>query len=381
MLRAQHSARVTYIELFFDLVFVFAVTQLSHGLLHHLDVPGAARTLFLFMAVWWVWIYTSWVTNWLDPERTPVRLAILALTLAGLLLATAIPDAFGDHAWLFAGTYVAMQLGRSLFMLWALASEAPRHRRNFQRITLWLAVSGALWLLGAALPELRAPGWIAALIIEYLGPSQGFFVPGLGRSATQDWDVEGGHMAERCALFVIIALGESLVDMGEAFIDLPSSLTAYQGLGAGFLASIAMWWLYFDTGAERGSQIIAKSEDPGRLARLAYTYLHLPIIAGIIVDAVADALALDHPAEAVGNAMVATMLGGPAIYVLGLICFKMVMQRRRLPPFSHLGCLAMLALLLVFGRSLSVLALACWVSLVLMLTALWETLSLRQAEL
>src|SRR5690242_21739504 len=136
LLRARNKdghARVTFVELFFDLVFVFAITQLSHGLLHHLSAGGALQILLLLFAVWWVWIYTSWSTNWLDPETTPVRLMLFALMLAGLVLSTSLPKAFAGHGWAFAGAYVAMQLGRSLFVLRALAGRSPANFLNFQR--------------------------------------------------------------------------------------------------------------------------------------------------------------------------------------------------------------------------------------------------------
>jgi low temperature requirement protein LtrA len=127
LLRARDGhghARVAFVELFFDLVFVFGITQLSHHLLAHLNVSGLMQTTLLFMAIWWVWIYTTWVTNWLDPERTSVRLLLFALMLAGLVLSTSIPDAFGSQGLAFAGAYVFMQFGRTLFMLWALKGNA-----------------------------------------------------------------------------------------------------------------------------------------------------------------------------------------------------------------------------------------------------------------
>ena len=119
----RDHARVTYVELFFDLVFVFAVTQLSHGLLAHMTLLGTIQTGLLMMAVWWVWIYTSWITNWLDPERPPVRLMLFALMLAGLVLSASIPEAFGERGAAFAAAYVFMQVGRSTFMLWALRNH------------------------------------------------------------------------------------------------------------------------------------------------------------------------------------------------------------------------------------------------------------------
>src|SRR5215510_13701832 len=141
-------ARVTYTELFFDLVFVFAVTQLSHNLIEHFSVLGLIETTLLLMAVWWVWIYTSWATNWLDPERTPVRLMLFALMLAGLVLSTSIPKAFADKGLALAGAYVFMQVGRCLFMLWALRHHSAASYRNFLRITSWFILSGVFWIAG-----------------------------------------------------------------------------------------------------------------------------------------------------------------------------------------------------------------------------------------
>jgi low temperature requirement protein LtrA len=184
LLRARTGdghARVTFVELFFDLVFVFAVTQLSHHLLHHLSPAGALQTALLLLAVWWVWVYTSWATNWLDPEATSVRLLLFVLMLLGLVMAAAIPKAFEARALPFALAYVAMHVGRCLYMLWALRGHSPGNYRNFQRITIWLAASGVLWIAGALVEGPARPMlWCLAVAIEIASPSLGFFVPGLG---------------------------------------------------------------------------------------------------------------------------------------------------------------------------------------------------------
>ena len=213
--RGGHEhGKVSFVELFFDLVFVFAVTQLSHSLIEHFTLLGAVQTLLLILAVWWVWIFTSWVTNWLNPERLPVRLALLVLMLLGLILSSSLPKAFESRGLAFAGAYVAMQVGRTLFFIWAVRSH-PVMVRAFQRILVWLAGAAVFWLAGAfGHGTARLMLWAIALAMEYVSPSLGFFVPGLGRSRTKDWDVEGGHMAERCALFIIIALGESILVTG-----------------------------------------------------------------------------------------------------------------------------------------------------------------------
>ena len=376
---AGGPVRVTNIELFFDLVFVYAVTQLSHTLLHGLNAVGALQVLLLFLAVWWVWVFTSWVTNWLDPERPLVRLLLLALMLAGLLLSMALPEAFGERGLLFAGAYVFMQVGRTLFVLWALGDDAPANTRNFQRIAVWLAVSGALWLLGGWLDgKERALLWVAALALEYTGPALAFAVPGLGRSSTADWDIDGGHLAERCSLFVIIALGESVLVTGSSFAAATWQPQAVLAFVSAFVGSVAMWWIYFDLGAERGSHAIRHSADPGRKARVAYTYLHLLIVAGIIVGAVADELTLRDARQRVDAISGAVLLGGPMLYLVGNAWFKKTVNDTHL-PLSHLvglGLLAALAAVLV-RQPLSVFALGLATSSVLLLVAAWETVSLR----
>jgi low temperature requirement protein LtrA len=377
-LRTRHAhehGRVTFVELFFDLVFVFAVTQLSHGLLAHLTIPGVAQTALLLMAVWWVWIYTSWVTNWLNPERTPVRLMLFVLMLAGLVLSTSIPDAFGSTGLTFASAYVFMQVGRSLFMLWALHRHSPGNFRNFQRITAWLVISGIFWLAGGlAEGATRFALWAVALLLEYLAPSMGFWTPRLGRSTTADWDVEGGHMAERCGLFIIIALGESILVTGATFSTLEWTPATAAAFVAAFLGSVAMWWIYFSIGAERGSRLIAGSADPGRLARLAYTYIHLPIVAGIIVAAAADELVLAHPTGHTGVETMAAALGGSALYLVGNMLFKQATANR--VPLSHLVGLLLLVSLIPLSSVASPLVLATATALVLVLVAAWEWISL-----
>src|SRR5579859_1370933 len=324
--------KVTNIELFFDLVFVYAVTQLSHTLVHDLTGMGAVRVLLLFLAVWWVWIFTGWITNWLDPERLAVRLLVLGLMFAGLLLSTALPEAFDGRARVFAGAYVAMQVGRSLFMVWALRHANRVARFNFYRITTWLVVSGVLWTMGAfASGDARLVWWAVALCIEYLGPAAFFYVPGLGRSSTREWDVEGGHLAERCSLFVIIALGESVVDTGSSFAESARSPDMWFAFIMAFLGCVAMWWIYFDMGVERGSRSIQKSSDPGRTERLGYTYLHLLIVAGIIASAVGDELSFAHPHVTPDTAQTAVLLGGPALYLLGNTLFKQTVNNTNLP--------------------------------------------------
>jgi low temperature requirement protein LtrA len=336
------------------------------------------RVALLFMAVWWVWMYTAWMTNWLDPERLPVRICLFLLTVAGLFLSVSIPHSFAERGIVFAGAYATMQVGRTLFFLWAVRRESKRLTETFRRIAVWFLLSGVFWIVGAlAEPALRLAWWTLALGIDLLAPWALFVVPGLGRSAVTDWNIDGGHMAERCALFVIIALGESLLVTGATFAELTWDAPTLIAFFSAVLGSIMMWWIYFDTGAERGHHRMAHANDPGRTARSAYTYVHIVIVAGIIVSAVADEMVLMHPAHGSDAAFMA-MLGGPACYLLGTAWFKWLTNDRKTPPLSHMVGLALFALLAWPALTHAISPLVCGLAttLVFAVVACWETVAL-----
>jgi low temperature requirement protein LtrA len=371
----QHS-RVTYAELFFDLVFVYAVTQISHTLLADFTPVGAMHVTLLFLAVWWVWVYTSWITNWLDPEKTPVRLLLFALTLGGLVLSTSIPSAFDGRGLWFAIAYAAMQVGKTVFLWIVTPSSRPPARMNAVRITAWLSVSAIFWIAGGLMDgQSRLVLWAVALAIEYVSPVVRFWIPRYGASAIADWVVEGGHMAERCAGFIIIALGESIVVTGATFADLTWTGENVVAFVSAFVGSLAMWWIYFHKGAEAGSEEISKSSEPGRLARLAYTYLHMPIVAGIIVTAVADELVLKHPHGHSDLRTVLSAIGGPLLFLFGTILFKH--SFRGFLQLSHGVGIISLCVLAWFAAGLSPLMLSIITSAIMIVVAVWESISLR----
>jgi low temperature requirement protein LtrA len=251
-----------------------------------------------------------------------VRLLLIGLMLASLLMAGAIPQAFGERGWWFALAYVAMQVGRPLFVVCCLDRADPV-RRTYLQILPWHCAAAAAWLAGGLAPgEARMAWWVAALAIDLVGPMVGYFTPGLGRAQTSDWVIEGHHFAERFQLFVILALGESIVIIGATFGDLPPSAATLAAFVVAFVDSVALWWIYFDRTAEFGSEMIATAADPGRLGRSAYTYFHLPMVAGILVTAVADELAIAHPDGPGTGAFAAVALGGPALYLAGHALFK-----------------------------------------------------------
>ena len=378
LFRPHHQGRVTYAELFFDLVFVFAVTQLSHTLLHHFTPAAAVQVTILFLAVWWVWVYTTWVTNWLNPELTPVRVLLFALTLGGLVLSMSIPTAFEGRGLWFAIAYAAMQVGRAAFLVATVPRRQELLRDNAIRILVWLGVSAVFWISGGlAEGQARLWLWVVALAIEYVSPAARFWIPGLGASPVEAWTVEGGHMAERCALFVIIALGESIVVTGTTFGELTWTTDNVTAFVSAFVGSIAMWWIYFHRGAEAGSELISKSAESGRLARLAYTYLHMPIVAGIILSAVADELVLKHPLGHSDIKTVVSAIGGPLLFLVGTILFKHAI--RGFLQLSHgIGIIA-LAGLAWFASDLSPLWLSVSTTAIMIMVAVWESMSLRSA--
>jgi len=317
--------RATNLELFFDLVFVFAVTQLSHSLVEHLDWKGGVETLFLLLVIWWAWIYTTWMTNWFDPDSPVVRSVLIAVMLASLLMAIAIPQAFDGRAVLFASSYVALQVVRNLFAVVGSPPGTPL-RASMTGILGWSLAVAPLWIGGAFLDGgARWAVWLIALAVDYGGPYSGYWLPGLGRTTTADWRVDASHFAERFQLFVIIALGESIVVTGATASGFELDLAHGTAIAVAFLSSAALWWLYFDYVAVIAQRRLEGSDDSGRLARDAYTYLHIPIIAGIIVTAVGDELVIAHPTEGLSGAELATVAGGPALYLLGHVGFRLRM--------------------------------------------------------
>jgi low temperature requirement protein LtrA len=335
------SQRASTLELFYDLVFVFAITQVSHLLLEHLTWAGAGQALIVLLAVWWSWNYTTWTTNELDTETIPVRLLLLSLMLVSLLMAVAIPDAFGEHALLFAGSYLAIQVGRHSFLAFAAAGPGTIERERAGRILTWFVAAGVLWIAGAlADGPARTALWLAALAVDYGAPLVLFWVPGRPRLEGATWDVGTEHFAERFGLFIILALGESIVLTGATTSESGLTPVRIAAFVMAFLASAAIWWLYFTSVARLGEHYLEVSEDRTMLARDGYTFLHVVFAAGIILAAVGDELVIAHPTEVLPPQEVAAVAAGPAIYLFALTLFGYrltgTLSKRKL--FGTLGC-------------------------------------------
>jgi low temperature requirement protein LtrA len=321
---AATQQRATTLELFYDLVFVFAITQVSHLLLEHLTWEGAGQATLVLLVVWWSWNYTTWVTNELDPESIVVRLLVIALMLASLLMAIAIPEAFGGRALLFVGSYVAIQVGRHTFLTFAAAERGTLERQRAGRILTWFVGAGALWIAGGlADGSTRTVLWLAALALDYGAPLVTFWLPWRPRLTPEAWEVGTEHFAERFQLFIIIALGESIVITGATTGDLELTTSRVAAFALAFLATAALWWIYFSLVATIAQRRLAEAENRTLLARDAYTYLHVVIVAGILLSAVGDELVIAHPTDELGDAQLAAVVCGPALYLIAHVALRL----------------------------------------------------------
>ena len=332
--RGEGEQRATFFELFFDLVYVFAVTQLSHHLVADLSWSGAAQSAFMLIALYWAWTYTTWMTNWFDPDTAPVRLVLVFVMAASLLIAVAIPEGFGAHALLFAGSYAGLQVGRNAFVV----AVTPRggFNRNFRQILAWSVLSAPLWVTGGIVDaeKLRWVLWLSALGMDLIGPLVSYWLPRMGTTPMSQWQIEGAHFGERFQLFVIIALGESIVLAGATASETGLSVDVVAALLLAFLSSTALWWLYFGQVAGTVLERIraATPEERGQIGRDIYTYLHLPIIAGIVLVAVGDELVIAHPTDALHDAGALVALGGPALFLGGLMASAARLGHAQSPP-------------------------------------------------
>ncbi|MEU7655556.1 low temperature requirement protein A [Micromonospora taraxaci] len=316
--------RTTSTELFFDLVYVFTIIQLSHYLSEDLTWRGVRRTAVLLGLVWLVWIYTVWMGNWLRPDRAPVRATLLVVTLGSLLLAAALPTAFGANGLLFAGAYAAVQIGRTIFAMWAIRGQRWLGE-SFVQCLVWITGTGTLAVIGGLVDTpAREVVWIAVIVVDAVGLATGFPVPGLGRSTPEHWEVEGGHLAERCQAFILIALGESILITGGTLTQRLDRVTIAAFLLA-FAVSVALWWVYFDRAHAGISALAAAGERSGRLSRLLFNYLHPVMVGGIVVTAVGDERLLSHPGQPVDWATALVLLGGPALFLAGHAAYQIAL--------------------------------------------------------
>ena len=368
----REGEKVTPLELFFDLVFVLALTQCTALIAHLGTWEGLGKGLLVLGVLWWAWTGYAWLTSVVDPEEGAVRIAIFAAMAALLVTALCVPGAFAQDALLFACAYGVVRVAH--IALFVIASSEDRELRTS---VSGLAVSTAIGvgLLVAAAFASGTPRivlWCAALLLDTGGP----YVFG-----ADGWKIVPGHFAERHGAIIIIALGESIVAIGAgASASVDAGVVAAAVLGV--IVACALWWLYFDVVAIVAERRLVKSE-PGRerneIARDSYSYLHFPMVAGIALVAVGMKQTLEHVSDPLGVVPAAAMLGGGAMYLLAHVAFRWrnihTLNRQRL------ACAALLVAMLIIELSASPPALLTLGLLALVLSALIVYEAMRFSEM
>ncbi len=362
----REGERVTPLELFFDLVFVLALTQCTALMAHHPTWEGLVQGLLVLGMLWWAWVGYAWLTSVLDPEEGAVRLVMFGAMAALLLVSLCVPEAFGDLGLVFALAFGAVRVAHiGLFMLASPEDDSLRHS------VLGLAVSTAIavtLLILASLFDGAAQGalWALALFLDMAGP----YVFG-----SEGWKLMPEHFAERHGLIVIIALGESIVAIG---VGAAGALDF--GIGAagvlGVALTAAMWWVYFDIVAivsERRLSEAPVGKVQNEMARDSYSYLHLPMVAGIVLVALGMKKTIGHFDNHLKDVAAFALLGGLAIYLLGMVAFRYrhvhTVNRQRL------GLAIVLLILVPVATAIPALAALAIVNVLLWAMVTYETRS------
>jgi low temperature requirement protein LtrA len=311
----REGERVTPLELFFDLVFVLAITECTTLMAHHPSWTGVGQGLLVLGVLWWAWASYAWLTSVIDPEAGAVRLVFFAAMASMLIAAISVPEAFGDRALVFALAIGVFRVAHiALFMI--ASADAPDLRRSTTALAISTAVAVTILVAASAFDGLAQAGlWVLALALDFGGPY--FF-------GEEGWQLVPGHFAERHGLIIIIALGESIVEIGTGaagHLDLGVGVAAVLGVAV----AAALWWVYFDVVALVSARRLAEAE-PGRvqnaLARDSYSYLHLLHVAGIVMTAFGLKTVIAHTGAHLGWVTAFALLGGIATYLGGLVAFR-----------------------------------------------------------
>ena len=357
----RHEDRVLPLELFFDLVFVLAITQCTTLMSHHTTWAGLGQGMLVLALLWWSWTAYAWLTSVVDPEEGGVRIALFCAMAGFLIAAICVPEAFGDLATEFALAYGAVRFAQ-IFLLFLAGRDDPTFRRSVTGLGIGTAIGVTLLVVGSFLdPGPRAAVWGVALILDmgepYLFGSEG-------------WHLVPGHFAERHGLIVIIALGESIVAIGLGAGTHPTwGIAAAAALGIGIVA--ALWWTYFDMVALVSARRLIRApvgKIQNELARDSYSYVHFLMVAGIILLALGLKKAIGHPTHALDDVPAFALVGGVAVYLLGLVAFRL--RHIRTINWYRLGLAALLFALFPVATALSAL-----VMLVVLNALLWAMIA------
>ncbi|MEV4630404.1 low temperature requirement protein A [Micromonospora sp. NPDC049523] len=345
---AESTQRATFLELFFDLVFVFALTRISQRLItdfgdeRRILLSEVGQTLLLFLALWLVWSFTALVTSRLDPDQPAIQLMVVGTMFGALVMAVAVPKGFGERAVVFAGAYVAIQIGRTLFLLVINRSE----RDVGFRLLFWLGLSTVPWLLGAlvAQPWLRGVLWTAAVLLDYGGVMLDWPTPRLGRARTEGVSIAGEHLAERYQQFLLVTLGESVLVIGLTFSGASFALDRSTAFLVAFLTTVLLWRVYFHQAGHLLPLAISVARRQLRFG-VSMSFSHLFMVAGIVLTAVGYELSIAHPLGHTSPVWLYAILGGPALFLVGRALFEYQVfarvSRSRTGGFVALGLLAL----------------------------------------
>ncbi|MFC0506613.1 low temperature requirement protein A [Micromonospora costi] len=322
LLRRPEDPRATFLELFFDLVFVFALAALSAGLSADLSGRGAFQTLVLLFALWSVWTSTAGLTDRLDPQQPVVQLLVLATMFGTLLMAAVTPEAFGEQGLFFAVTFVTTQIGRTVLAMLMLRGHAAW--RAFARLLFWHCLAAVPWIAGAlAHGGQRGVLWALAVAAEYVALALGLPTPRLGRAFMQgpEFAISGEHLAERYRQLFIIGLGELVLVTGLTIRDNPIGPGRIAAVVVAFATTALLWRIYIHRAGGLLAEAIGAARDPVR-ASIWSLYAHLLMVAGIVPGAVAVELVITHPSGRTSPAWVTVILGGPALFLVGRSMFE-----------------------------------------------------------
>ena len=299
------------------------------------------QTLVLTLAVMYAWFMTVWTSNWLDVDRQKVRLLLLGLMFASLLMSTSVAEAFGDRAGLFVVGYLAIQIGRTAFAV--VAFRGHRLHMHFVNALVWEIAVAPIWIAGiAADADARLLIWAAAVLITYGGVIAGHPLPGRKSPFSSDSQIYAEHLLERFRLFFLIALGETVLTLGNAFAGEPVDTDRLIVLAAAFTGTVALWWCYFHRAEDIGREAVEAAPDPSRIVGLG-NYCLVFMVIGIVAIAVGDELAMAHPHDPSTLNTAILIFGGPMIFLLSQLAF-MRRATGTAPRPRILGCLALLVL-------------------------------------
>ncbi|MGC4105063.1 MAG: low temperature requirement protein A [Thermomicrobiales bacterium] len=309
----------TSLELFYDLVFAFTITQVSHVLIRNLSWKGAVEAGIVLLGAWWSWNYTTWFTDEFDGDTIPIRLLMFGLMALSLLMSVAIPEAFGPRGLLFALAYVAIQMGRHGFLAFVTAGRGSIERERALNILIWFSFSGVFWIGGAFVQNnARIALWIVALFIDYVAPLSTYPVPRRRRLTTEAWAVSPRHFSDRFASFIILTLGETIAITGATMTLAALSFSRSTAFILSFLGSAAFWWLYFARASD-ASWFLSRAQGRTSVARDAFTYGHVLLVAGILLAAVGDEFVLEHPLAALSAREFLPVMLGPVVFLLAQV--------------------------------------------------------------